>query len=163
MAVDGVMHASLIKIVRHASIVFSLLSSKSLFQCLIALPTICNMYTRTDLIPITTLNDDELGRHDDAYLCSVASTLLTRQDRVCLQSADIIVATPSTACHISLAKQEPVELAAPETDPWGQEYPYQSVSSAEGGSDPGENFRVIPMQHPILLLEYTSPSSLLLV
>ena len=97
------------------------------------------MYTRTDLLPIT------------------------RQDRVCMQSADIIVATPSTACHISLAKQGPVELAEPDTDPWGKEYPYQSVNSAEGGSDPGENFRVMPMQHPILLLAYTSPSSLLLV
>jgi len=78
-------------------------------------------------------------------------------------AAEIIVATPSSACHISLAHQRPVELEAADRNPWGAEYPYQSVNSAEGASDPGENFRVLPMQHPVLLLAYASPSSLLLV
>ncbi len=82
---------------------------------------------------------------------------------VCLQAADIVVATPSSACHISLAKQRPAEEEEPKQDPFGKEYPYQSVNSAEGGGDAGENFKVMPMQHPILLLAYTSPSSLLLV
>ncbi len=73
-----------------------------------------------------------------------------------------MVATPSSACHISLAKQLPAEEDQPK-HPFGKEYPYQSVNSAEDGSDAGENFKVMPMQHPILMLAYTSPSSLLLV
>lgn len=79
------------------------------------------------------------------------------------QAADIVVATPSSACHISLAKQLPAEEDQPNQHPFGKEYPYQSVNSAEGGGDAGENFKVMPMPHPILLLAYTSPSSLLLV
>ena len=79
------------------------------------------------------------------------------------QTAEIVVATPSSACHISLLHQPPIELKTASKNPWGSEYPYQSVNTAQNGSDPGENFRVLPMQHPVLLLAYTSPSSLLLV
>ena len=88
---------------------------------------------------------------------SLADYLLT------VQSAEIVVATPSSACHISLAHQRPVELAAVAQNHWGREYPYQSINASQEASDPGENFRVLPMQHPLMLLAYTSPSSLLLV
>ena len=89
--------------------------------------------------------------------------VLRRRRCFCLQAANIVVATPSSACHISLAKQLPAEEDQPNQHPFGKEYPYQSVNSAEGGGDAGENFKVMPMPHPILLLAYTSPSSLLLV
>ena len=78
-------------------------------------------------------------------------------------AAEMLVATPSSACHISLAHPPPVELKPARRDPWGREYPYLSVNSTENASDPGENFRVLPMPHPVLMLAYTSPSSLLLV
>lgn len=80
-----------------------------------------------------------------------------------MQAAEIVVATPSSTCHISLTHQAPLEAGAPPKDVWGAEYPYQSVNTAQSGNDAGENFRVLPMLHPVLMLAYTSPSSLLLV
>lgn len=80
-----------------------------------------------------------------------------------MQAPELIVATPSCACHISLGHQLPVELVAPKTNPWGKEYPYQSTNPMSDGSDAGENFRLLPLAHPVLKLAYTSPSSLLLV
>lgn len=79
------------------------------------------------------------------------------------QAAEIVVATPSSTCHISLVHQAPLEAGVPPTTVWGAEYPYQSVNTSQRASDPGENFRVLPMLHPVLMLAYTSPSSLLLV
>ena len=80
-----------------------------------------------------------------------------------MQAAEIVVATPSSACHISLTHHAPLEAVAAPKDVWGAEYPYQSVNTAQGASNAGENFRVLPMLHPVLMLAYTSPSSLLLV
>lgn len=79
------------------------------------------------------------------------------------QAAEIVVATPSSACHFSLVHQAPLEAGVAPTSVWGAEYPYQSVNTSQRASDPGENFRVLPMLHPVLMLAYTSPSSLLLV
>lgn len=79
------------------------------------------------------------------------------------KAAEIVVATPSSACHFSLVHQAPLEAGVAPTSVWGAEYPYQSVNTSQRASDPGENFRVLPMLHPVLMLAYTSPSSLLLV
>lgn len=80
-----------------------------------------------------------------------------------MQAAEFVVATPSSACHVSLIHQAPLEAQKPTKNVWGAEYPYQSVNTSQSATDPGENFRVLPMLHPVLMLAYTSPSSLLLV
>ena len=80
-----------------------------------------------------------------------------------MQAAEFVVATPSSACHVSLVHPAPLEGQKPRRSVWGPEYPYQSVNTSQLASDPGENFRVLPMLHPVLMLAYTSPSSLLLV
>ena len=80
-----------------------------------------------------------------------------------MQAAEFVVATPSSACHVSLVHPAPLEGQKPHRSVWGAEYPYQSVNTSQPASDPGENFRVVPMLHPVLMLAYTSPSSLLLV
>ena len=82
---------------------------------------------------------------------------------VCVQAAELVVATPSSACHISLTHQAPLEAGQAPKNVWGAEYPYHSVNATQAASDAGENFRLLPMLHPVLMLAYTSPSSLLLV
>ncbi|DBA91880.1 hypothetical protein WJX79_004790 [Trebouxia sp. C0005] len=71
------------------------------------------------------------------------------------QASKLIVATPSCACHISFSHQLPVELVTAKRSLWGKEYPYQSTNSVSDASDAGENFRILPLAHPVLKLHVT--------